>query len=118
MVFGNGHVNGYTNGDSTSSGGGGIASLRNSGLPMSEALRKTVDYMESFVKFESGDVCSAVRDLLAAKLGGKLKPFEIAQIMTLCPEDAEEAKTLIPTIPLDESDMQELLNEINQYRTA
>ena len=39
-----------------------------------------------------------MRRLLAAAASGNLAEFELAQLANLCPETAEEAKTLIPRL--------------------
>lgn len=49
-----------------------------------------------------------------------LRPFEVAQIGNLCPQDAQEAKALIPSLDmpdrqLDNAQLTELLNQVNAY---
>ncbi|CAD6570198.1 MAG: hypothetical protein CYPHOPRED_003797 [Cyphobasidiales sp. Tagirdzhanova-0007] len=56
--------------------------------------RKTIDYVTNFARFGTEDACAAVRKAL--QKDATLKQFEIAQLANLCPNDAEEAKALIP----------------------
>lgn len=48
----------------------------------------------------------------------QLRPFERGQLGTLCCEDAEEAKTLIPSLAdrVDDTRLQQLLDELSSLR--
>ena len=42
-----------------------------------------------------------------------LKPFELVQLANLCPTDADQAKTLIPSLQnRDDDQLQVMLNEL------
>ena len=50
-----------------------------------------------------------------------LDPFEVAQLGNLCPKDAQEAKTLIPSLNMphrdfDNSALSELLEQLDSFR--
>ncbi|KAH9473602.1 hypothetical protein Pst134EA_000684 [Puccinia striiformis f. sp. tritici] len=56
--------------------------------------KKTHEYVNQFARFNSTDSAQAARQILSKD--PTLKPFESAQLASLCPEEAEEAKSLIP----------------------
>ena len=80
-------------------------------------LRKALEYMESFNRFSTNDSAQAVERLLSQYEG--LHKFERAQLGTLCPEDPEEAKTLIPSLAekIDDEDLGALLEDLTSLRT-
>ena len=49
----------------------------------------------------------------------KLHKFEIAALANLCPETAEEAKTLIPSLKnkIDDDELQKILEDIQTKRS-
>ncbi|KAI9743489.1 MAG: RNA polymerase B [Claussenomyces sp. TS43310] len=81
-----------------------------------EMLVKTIDYLDHFARFKRKENVEAVERLLSAHQ--ELAKFERAQLGTLCCEDADEAKTLIPSLSdkIKDEDLQELLNEISKHR--
>lgn len=61
--------------------------------------------------------CPARRNLE----GTGLKPFEVAQLANLCPQDAQEAKALVPSLAMPGREMEnhklnELLDQLNQFK--
>ncbi|PLW07668.1 hypothetical protein PCANC_09547 [Puccinia coronata f. sp. avenae] len=56
--------------------------------------KKTQEYVNQFARFNSTDSAQAARQILSKDTD--LKQFEAAQLASLCPEEAEEAKSLIP----------------------
>ncbi len=48
-----------------------------------------------------------------------LHKFEVAQIANLCPENAEEAKSLIPSLEnkMDDDEMEEMLKDLHAKKT-
>ncbi|KAI9606988.1 hypothetical protein KEM48_001679 [Puccinia striiformis f. sp. tritici PST-130] len=58
--------------------------------------KKTHEYVNQFARFNSTDSAQAARQILSKD--PTLKPFESAQLASLCPEEAEEAKSLIPSM--------------------
>jgi DNA-directed RNA polymerase II subunit RPB4 len=76
---------------------------------------KTLEYVKTFAKFNTTDSASAVREILRRE--PELTQFETAQIANLCPADAEEAKSIIPSLVKIEDDrLQALLDEIQAMR--
>ncbi|EFP74549.1 RNA polymerase B [Puccinia graminis f. sp. tritici] len=74
--------------------------------------KKTHEYVNQFARFNSTDSAQAARQILSKDT--TLKQFELAQLASLCPEEAEEAKSLIPSIAgKDDDALQALLNEIS-----
>lgn len=50
-----------------------------------------------------------------------LEPFEVAQLGNLCPGDAHEAKTLVPSLDMpgrqiDNTRLNELLEQLNSFK--
>ena len=94
-------------------------------LPLSEAFKETVAYCERFSKFKTKEAIGAVRNLLFPKdylnasSTGNLHKFEAAMLANLCPQQAIEAKTLIPSLDskLDDDECQKILEEIQTYRS-
>lgn len=84
---------------------------------MISVLRKAIDYMDGFNRYTTNDAAQAVERLLSTYEG--LHKFERAQLGTLCPEDPEEAKTLIPSLAekIDDEDLTGLLDELTSLRT-
>ncbi|KAK9718645.1 RNA polymerase Rpb4 [Popillia japonica] len=82
----------------------------------SDVFMKTLTYTDRFRKFKNKEVISAVRNLLSQK---KLHKFELAAIANLCPETAEEAKSLIPSLEgrFEDEDLQALLDDIQTKRS-
>ncbi|KAM5434808.1 hypothetical protein McanCB21832_003401 [Microsporum canis] len=101
-----------------------------------ETLVKTQDYLEVFARFKEKENIEAVERLLSAhteleffersQLGTWIRGFRLMRlpnhltIMTgsLCCDNAEEAKSLIPSIgnKISDADLQELLDELTKLR--
>ncbi|EPE36416.1 HRDC-like protein [Glarea lozoyensis ATCC 20868] len=79
-----------------------------------EILQKTTDYLEHFARFRRKENVEAVERLLTAQKG--LAKFERAQLGSLCCDEAEEAKTLIPSLQdkITDEELQVLLDDINK----
>ncbi|KAJ1980821.1 RNA polymerase B [Dimargaris xerosporica] len=73
--------------------------------------QSTFDYVNQFARFKNQDTVREVRQFLS---GENLESFEVAQLANLCCEEAEEARTLIPSLvdKKDEESLQALLNEM------
>jgi DNA-directed RNA polymerase II subunit RPB4 len=68
-------------------------------------MKKTQDYLTTFARFQTTEAIHAVErytfeegDVNGSVLRNdpELHKFEVAQLGSLCPEESEEAKTLIP----------------------
>ncbi|GAA5907426.1 DNA-directed RNA polymerase II subunit RPB4 [Sporobolomyces salmoneus] len=81
--------------------------------PDNAVFKKTQDYVDTFARFPNPEVADAVRTSLPEE---QLKFYEIAQLINLCPADAEEAKALIPSIKLDDEVLQGYLNDLAMIR--
>jgi DNA-directed RNA polymerase II subunit RPB4 len=96
-------------------------------------LTKTLDYLEVFARFKDEENIKAVERLLNAHTD--LESFERSQlgefycvcfwfvlvanrVGSLCCDNAEEAKSLIPSLQnkITDSDLQELLDELTKLR--
>merc|ERR1711868_283235 len=67
----------------------------NEDMELSEVFQKTLDYCKRFSKFKNKETIVNVRTTLTTK---RLHKFEIAALANLCPETADEAKALIPSL--------------------
>ncbi|RMJ27477.1 polymerase II [Aspergillus sp. HF37] len=81
-----------------------------------ENLTKTLDYLEVFARFKDEENIKAVERLLNAHTD--LESFERSQLGSLCCDNAEEAKSLIPSLQhkITDGDLQELLDELTKLR--
>ncbi|TFL01971.1 HRDC-like protein [Pterulicium gracile] len=88
---------------------------RDKDAPDNTVYNKTLEYVKTFAKFNTTDSASAVRETLRREPA--LTQFETAQIANLCPVDAEEAKSVIPSlVKIDDDTLQTLLDEIQTMR--
>merc|ERR1711934_579587 len=82
-------------------------------IELSECFLKTLQYCERFQRYNNMETSKAVRDILQDKA---LHKYEMAQLANLCPESAEEARSLIPSLEgpnrFDDEDLQEILDDI------
>ncbi|KAI0684287.1 HRDC-like protein [Cytidiella melzeri] len=88
---------------------------REKDAPDTAVYNQTLDYVKTFAKFHTTDSASAVRETLRREPA--LTQFETAQIANLCPADAEEAKSIVPSlVKIDDDKLQVLLDEIQTMR--
>ncbi|XP_077396605.1 DNA-directed RNA polymerase II subunit RPB4 [Festucalex cinctus] len=83
---------------------------------LSEVFMKTLNYTVRFSRFKNRETITAVRSLLLQK---KLHKFELASLANLCPEAAEEAKALIPSLEgrFEDEELQQILDDIQTKRS-
>ncbi|WAR14795.1 RPB4-like protein [Mya arenaria] len=83
---------------------------------LSEVFMKTLQYTQRFSKFKNRETIAAVRNLLMSK---KLHKFELAALANLCPDNAEEAKSLIPSLEgrFEDEELQQILEDIHTKRS-
>ncbi|CAK7896416.1 DNA-directed RNA polymerase II subunit Rpb4p [[Candida] anglica] len=99
-----------------------IANMALAGPNSNEIMHKTLNFLSSFARFKNSSSTETVEKLLndfSASASEPLHPFELAQLGTLECEDAEEAKSLIPSLANKVSDvsLQTLLTELRKYQT-
>lgn len=82
-----------------------------------EVMRKTREYLSVFARFKDEPTVRAVEHLLKSPENDDLHPFETAQLGSLVCDDAEEAKTLIPSLAFKKSDehLQVLLDQLRRF---
>lgn len=80
-------------------------------------LKKAFEYAERFDTFRSADTAMTVRAQLS-KIIPPLHPFEIAQLATLVPSTADEAKVIIPSLAdkFDDDKLQDILQGLNRLK--
>lgn len=76
---------------------------------LNPVMKKSLDYANKFMQLKTTEQAIAVREQLA-KVQPPLRPFEIAQLASLMPKEAEEAKAIIPSLRDRYDD--DVLNEI------
>jgi len=76
---------------------------------------KTLDYCERFSHFKNKETIIAVRNMLVQK---SIHKYEVATLANLCPDNSEEAKSLIPSLELkiENDDLQKVLDDIRTKR--
>ncbi|KAL2096227.1 hypothetical protein ACEWY4_008375 [Coilia grayii] len=79
---------------------------------LSEVFMKTLNYTARFSRYKNRETIASVRSLLLQK---KLHKFELACLANLCPEPAEEAKALIPSLEgrFEDEELQQILDDIH-----
>ncbi|ELR25354.1 DNAdirected RNA polymerase II subunit rpb4, putative [Acanthamoeba castellanii str. Neff] len=82
---------------------------------LSNVFLKTLSYVQRFSRYKTKAAVKEVRSLLTEK---ELEEFEIAALSNLCPETAEEAKSLIPSLAkrFDDEELQSVLNDLASFR--
>jgi len=83
---------------------------------LSDVFMKTLGYTGRFSKFRNRETIASIRTLLMQK---KLHKFELAALANLCPESAEEARSLIPSLEgrFSEEELGGLLEDIQTKRS-
>lgn len=99
-----------------------ISNMDLAGPNSNEIMHKTLNYLTNFARFKNSSSTETVEKLLndfSLLASEPLHPFELAQLGTLECEDAEEAKSLIPSLIHKVSDvqLQTLLTELRKYQT-
>lgn len=84
-----------------------------------EVLKKTLDHLSIFARFRDAETCSAVEQILKNPDTQVLHPFERAQLGSLACDDADEAKTLIPSLAskMADAEIQTILNQLSRLET-
>lgn len=99
-----------------------MANIELAGPNSNEIVHKTLNYLSTFSRFKNSSSTETVEKLLndfSSNAKEPLHPFELAQLGNLECEDAEEAKSLIPSLASKVSDVQlrTLLTELRKYQT-
>ena len=83
---------------------------------MSQVFLKTLAYTQRLAHFKNRETIRALRQLLSSK---PLHKFELAQLGNLCPDTAEEAKGLLPSLhnKLDDGELDEILKDMHSKKT-
>merc|ERR1711911_290448 len=82
----------------------------------SDIFMKTLNYTQRFSKFKNRETIAAIRSLLMQK---KLHKFELAALANLCPDAAEESKSLIPSLEgrFEDDELRQILDDIHTKRS-
>ncbi|KKY14105.1 putative polymerase ii polypeptide d [Phaeomoniella chlamydospora] len=89
----------------------------NGRIQETETLTKTQDYLDMFARFKDKENVEAAERILTS-YAGQLDFFERSQLGSLLPDEAEEAKALIPSLQskISDGDLQQLLDELQKLR--
>ncbi|OQO06265.1 hypothetical protein B0A48_08853 [Cryoendolithus antarcticus] len=92
-------------------------SQQNKDLPHNELTKKMTDYTETFARFKGGEIVSSVTSE-AGTLGGVLGEWEVAQLVSLCCDTPDEARTLIPSVEgkIEDEELRVVLDNISRLR--
>ncbi|KAK5117612.1 hypothetical protein LTR62_005035 [Meristemomyces frigidus] len=84
----------------------------------SDVYLKTREYVGMFARFKDGKTTTQVDHITLTLLEKGVGMFERAQLASLCPDTAEEAKTLVPSLEdkIDDETLQAVLDEISKLR--
>jgi len=84
---------------------------------LSNVFMKTLNYTQRFSKYKSRETIGAVRSLLMQKK--LLHKFEMASLANLCPENADEAKALVPSLEgrFEDEELNQILDDIKNHRS-
>ncbi|ORX82879.1 DNA-directed RNA polymerase II subunit RPB4 [Anaeromyces robustus] len=81
---------------------------------LSEVFQKTMNYCNQFGKYQNHEAVKEMRKIFPVN---EFKQFEVAQLVNLSCETAEEAKALIPSLSRIQDDrLQELLEEMHSLK--
>lgn len=99
-----------------------IANIELAGPNSNEIVHKTLNYLSTFSRFKNASSTETVEKLLndfSSQASEPLHPFELAQLGNLECEDAEEARSLIPSLgsKVTDTQLKTLLTELRKYQT-
>lgn len=94
-----------------------LSTLEQEDPDLTPVLKKSLKHLERFDAFRGAEAAVDVRRMLenATPL---LHPFELAQLASLCPKDAEEAKAIIPSLKTtveDDSKLNDILKQLDGF---
>ncbi|OLL25200.1 DNA-directed RNA polymerase II subunit rpb4 [Neolecta irregularis DAH-3] len=84
---------------------------------LSSVTKKTKDYLDQFARFKTSETVAACENIIRNPQH-ELHSFEQAQLGSLCPEESDEAKTLIPSLGAKVTDesLDALLDNLTSLR--
>eukprot|EP01132_Coremiostelium_polycephalum_P000367 gene367-464_t len=84
------------------------------GTEYPQTFHKTLAYAERFSRYKNK---ASIKQVRAALSKQNLEEFEIASLANLCPEIADEAKSLITSLKrFDDDSLQAILDELSNLR--
>eukprot|EP00187_Rhodella_violacea_P009722 CAMPEP_0174912840 /NCGR_PEP_ID=MMETSP0167-20121228/79997_1 /TAXON_ID=38298 /ORGANISM="Rhodella maculata, Strain CCMP736" /LENGTH=146 /DNA_ID=CAMNT_0016157513 /DNA_START=549 /DNA_END=989 /DNA_ORIENTATION=- len=96
-------------------------SERSSSDDVTPIVKKTEQYIDRFDRFRSDNLVQAAMNAMEKHIGEhKLHVFEAVQLINLLPDDAEEAKTIIPSLndKVDDDVLNSILKELKELTNA
>ncbi|GEM08756.1 DNA-directed RNA polymerase II subunit RPB4 [Rhodotorula toruloides] len=83
--------------------------------PDNAVYNKTKEYVDTFARFYDHETAFNVRSGFP---NPPFQFFEQVQLVNLCPMEAEEAKALIPSIQVEDDQLQQYLDDMTRARKA
>uniref|UniRef100_A0A0D6RA44 RNA polymerase Rpb4/RPC9 core domain-containing protein n=2 Tax=Araucariaceae TaxID=25664 RepID=A0A0D6RA44_ARACU len=85
---------------------------------VSQVFEKSLQYVQRFSRYKNPDAVKQVRDVLSRY---QLTEFELCVIGNLCPDTAEEARAMVPTLKskgrgLDDDKIDKMLSDLAMIR--
>ncbi|GAA5852114.1 hypothetical protein JCM9279_005062 [Rhodotorula babjevae] len=81
--------------------------------PTRSVYNKTKDYVSTFARFPDQEIAHQARNDVPEE---NFQFYEQVQLVNLCPMEAEEAKALIPSIKMDDEQLQGFLDNLTLTR--
>lgn len=94
-----------------------LSKLEQEDPDMTPVLKKSLKHLERFDAFRGAEAAVDVRYMLE-HAEPPLHPFELAQLASLCPKDAEEAKAIIPSLKTtveDDAKLNDILKALDNF---
>lgn len=94
-----------------------LSKLEQEDPDLTPVLKKSLKHLERFDSFRGAEAAVDVRRMLE-NTTPTLHPFELAQLASLCPKDAEEAKAIIPSLKTtveDDSKLNDILKSLDSF---
>ncbi|GAA5904821.1 hypothetical protein JCM8208_001367 [Rhodotorula glutinis] len=82
-------------------------------IPDNPVYNKTKDYVSTFARFPDQEIAHQARSDVPEE---NFQFYEQVQLVNLCPMEAEEAKALIPSIKMDDEQLQGFLDNLTLTR--
>ncbi|KXN67477.1 hypothetical protein CONCODRAFT_80135 [Conidiobolus coronatus NRRL 28638] len=88
---------------------------KDSGRAFTKTFNSTLEYAKKFSRFSAAESVKDVRNIFAEK---NFAHYEVAQLVNLCCDTAEEAKTLIPSLKkkMNDPELEGLLTSMLTYK--
>ena len=77
-----------------------------------DSFHEVLEYVRKFNKFKQRSAVTEVEDLLSLEAYNDIHLFQKASLANLLPETIEEARALIPSLDVDDDNLQHILTNL------